>query len=191
MFIDFRTYVSKLNTIMKSHPLSHYDSFTPIIRNISSVDEAVNLLTSNANSSWFPLDTVIVIWEPYKLMKSNIEYVMKFSHLYVTSADTTNKCIAFSFLSIIKALKGMCVYVDYYGTTDTNIITQHLFNALNHLLQSCVFQELLAGYKEQGVRLDVLLPIQVDRKAIVDVMSKLGFENEMPTSNGHCLLVQR
>ena len=157
------------------------------------MDEATNLLTNNVNSSWFPRDTVLVSWKPYKLLRSNIEYIMKFSQLHVTpGGDTSNTCKAFSFFTIIKTLAGMRADFDYYGTTDTDILTQHLFSLLNYLSQSPVFQEVINRDNDGGFRIQVLLPIEIDRRAIEEVMSnKLGFENEIPSSDSNCILVER
>ena len=126
-------------------------------------------------------------------MKSNIEYVMKFSQLYVTPGnDTSNKCEAFSFVTIMKTITGMRADIDYYGTTDTDITMQHLFNALNHLPESPVFQAVIDSKKNGKFRIFVSLPTEIDRKAIEGIMlNKLDFENELSSSHSNCILVQR
>ncbi len=158
------------------------------VQHVTSPDEAFRLMTDNVQL--FPHATFMVMWEPYKILKSNVDYVVKKCQLFVTPSDVADgKCIAFSFASVLRVELGIRLDLEYYGVTDWKILVQHALTALDYIAKCSP----LYHWAEDKHAISVLIycPHGIDRDEIGKFLkSDLGFTPGTLAAYTHYILVE-
>ena len=102
-----------------------------------SDDKALKCLLDKQNHDLFPDDRLVVFFEPYKIMRENIEYILRTSTVQTTFDKTSGKCEAVSFLSVKHPKRGLRLDIEVYTDDRGNgLILQHIIRALNWIADS-------------------------------------------------------
>ena len=153
--------------------------------------EAVSMLSRIPDmASFAPEGQIIVDWEPFRLQRSNYEYITKYSTVFASyDPHSSSRVIAFSFGTYVKVKLGMRHRLDFYcrgnDKGSSSVLLSHI---CNHI-------EMLSKHKfEQTINFSMLLPQNMDqtyvRRVLVNDLS-LGPLATQGISTNDALLLEK